>query len=117
LMSNYMESTVLLEISDPAIARLVSLFPNVSHLDIPIHVMLPLRAKGAIETTNILFGANDTAIFLTQFPLWGGEAVRVKPAAGVGEAPAVVVAVVPQRRGFAVAVRFHDAIPSWYASA
>jgi hypothetical protein len=116
-MSNYFEPVMAPELTDPAISRLLSLFPNAAPLHIPVRVGLPIRAKGATEKTAIMFGVNDTAIFLIDFPLCGGEAVLVRPATGSAEAPAVVVASIPKGRGLAVAVRFYDGIPRWFARA
>jgi hypothetical protein len=116
-MSNFYEPSISPELSDPSIGRLLSLFPNAAPVHIPVRVGLPIRAKGASERTAIMFGFNDTAIFLVNFPLCGGEAVRVKPAVGPGEASAVVVALMPKGRGLAVAVRFNEGIPKWFARA
>ena len=116
-MSSYYEPGIAPELSDPAFGRLLSLFPDAAPVHIPVRVALPVRAKGASEKTTIMFGAYDTAIFLVNFPLCGGEAVQVKPAVGPGEASAVVVALMPKGRGLAVAVRFHEGIPKWFARA
>lgn len=105
------------EVSDQVFDRLLSIFPKAWPVRIPIRVGLPVRAKGAIEQTTIVFGSDDTAMFLTDFPLYGGEAVRVKPSSGRGEASAVVVALMPKGRGSAVAVRFHEGVPKWFAKA
>ena len=116
-MSNSYEAAIMPELSDPAIGRLLSLFPSATPLHIPVCVGLPGRAKGAVEKTSIMFGVNDTAIFLVDYPLCGGELVQVKPAAGKGEASAVVVALIPKGRGVAVAVRFDQGVPKWFARA
>jgi hypothetical protein len=115
--SSYYEPGIVPELSDPAFGRLLSLFPNAAPVHIPVRVGLPVRAKGASEKTTIMFGVNDTAIFMVDFPLCGGESVQLKPASGPGIASAVVVALMPKGRGLAVAVRFHDGIPKWFARA
>jgi hypothetical protein len=105
------------EMNDQAFDRLLSLYPKAAPVRIPVRVGLPVRAKGAIEQTTIMFGADDTAMFLVNFPLCGGESVRVKPSLGRGEVSAVVVALMPKGRGSAVAVRFHEGVPKWFARA
>ena len=116
-MNNYYEPAIMPELSDPAIGRLLSLFPGATPLHIPVRVGLPVRAKGAVEKTSIMFGANDTAIFLVDYTLYGGEFVQVRLAAGKGEASAVVVALIPKGKGLAVAVRFDRGVPEWFAKA
>ena len=114
VMGRYYDAGFLPEMSDPAFNRLLSLFPNATPVQIPIKVELPKRAKGASEKTTIMFGVKDTAIFIVNFPLYGGEAVRVRPSAGPGEATAVVVALMPKGKGQAVAVRFDEGAPKWF---
>jgi hypothetical protein len=114
-MSNYYEPAISPELSDPAIGRLLSLFPRATPMHIPVRVGLPGRAKGAIEKTSIMFRADDTAIFLVEYQLYGGECVRVKPAVGAGEASAVVIASMSKGSGLAVAVRFTEGAPRWFA--
>jgi hypothetical protein len=116
-MNNIYETGFIPEQTDPAYNRLLSLFPNASPVNIPVRVGLPIKAKGASEKTTIMFGFNDTAIFLVNYPLCGGDAVRLKPATGQGEVPAVVVALMPKGRGLAVAVRFNEGVPRWFARA
>ncbi len=116
-MSNYYEPAIMPELSDPAIGRLLSLFPGATPLHIPVRVGLPVRAKGAVERTSIMFGANDTAILLVDYPLYGGELVQVRPAAGKGEASAVVIALMSKGHGLSVAVRFNQGVPKWFAKA
>ena len=115
--NTYFEPAIMPELSDPSISRLVSLFPNISPANIPVRVGLPSRAKGASEKTTIMFRVNDTAIFVVNYPLYGGEAIRVRPATGTGEAAAVVVALMPKGRRLAVAVRFHEGVPRWFGRA
>jgi hypothetical protein len=114
-MSNYYEPAIAPELSDPAIGRLLSLFPSATPLHIPVRVGLPVRARGAVEKTAVMFGANDIAIFLVDYPLYGGESVHVRPAGGRSEASAVVVALIPKGKGLAVAVRFDQGVPKWFA--
>jgi hypothetical protein len=116
-MSNFFEPAIMPELSDPSIGRLLSLFPNISPVHIPVRVGFPSRAKGASERATIMFRVNDTAILVVNYPLHGGESIRVRPAAGAGEAPAVVVASMPKGRGLAVAVRFHEGVPRWFGRA
>ncbi len=113
-MSNHFEPAISPEMGDAGLGRLLSLFPNVASLHVPVRVALPARAKGVSEKSTIQYGASDTAIFNVNFPLNCGEAVRVKPSVGSGEAPAVVVAMMPKGRATTVAVRFVDGIPRWF---
>lgn len=114
---NYFESAISPEMLDPCLGRLLSLFPNVASLHIPVRVALPARAKSASEKCMIQFGGKDTIIFSVNYPLSCGEAVRVKPSAGPGEASAVVVAMMPRGRGATVAVRFIEGSPRWIGMA
>lgn len=115
--SKYFEPAITPELGDPGLGRLLSLFPNVASLHVPVRVALPDRAKGASEKSTIQFGVSDTAIFNVNYPLNCGEAVRVKPSVGSGEAPAVVVAMIPKGKGTTVAVRFLEGVPRWFARA
>jgi hypothetical protein len=112
-MSKFPEPAILPELAEPGVSRLLSLFPNVSSLHVPVRVALPARAKGVSERSTIQFGVSDTAIFNVNFPLTCGEAVRVKPSVGSGEAHAVVVAMLPKGRATTVAVRFLEGAPRW----
>lgn len=113
-MNSYCETATATELADPSISRLLSLFPNAAPANITVRVGLPLRTKGASERSTITFANNDTAILQVDFPLCCGEFVRVAHAAGPGEAPAVVVALIPRGRGLAVAVRFTQGVPRWF---
>jgi hypothetical protein len=99
--------------NDPAMGRLLPLFPSARPANIPVRVGLPTRAKGAVEKTTIMFRGHDTVIFSVDYPLYGGEAVQLRQSAGPREASAKVVALMPNERGAAVAVRFLDEIPKW----
>lgn len=99
--------------SDPALGRLLPLFPSAKPAHIPVRVGLPTRARGAVEKTTIMFRGHDTVIFLIDSPLYGGEAVQLRQSAGPREASATVVALMPNGRGAAVAVRFLEEIPKW----
>jgi hypothetical protein len=99
--------------SDPALGRLLPLFPSAKPANIPVRVGLPERARGAIEKTTIMFRGHDTVIFLMDYPLYGGDAVQLRQSAGPREASAKVVALMHNGRGAAVAVRFFDEIPKW----
>lgn len=99
--------------NDPALGRLLPLFPSAKPAHIPIRVGLPTRAKGAVQKSTIMFRGHDTVIFLVDYPLYGGEAVQLRQSAGPREASATVVALMPNGRGAAVAVRFFDEIPKW----
>ena len=112
-MSNYLEPAISPELGEPGLGRLLSLFPNVASLHVPVRVALPARAKGMSEKSTIQFGVSDTAIFNVNFPLNCGEAVRLKPSVGSGEVPAVVVAIMPKGSATTVAVRFLDGAPRW----
>ncbi len=114
---NYFESAIGPEVLDPCLSRLISLFPNVASLHVPVRVALPGRAKGASEKSMIQFGGNDTAILSVNSPLNCGEALRVKPSVGSGECSAVVVAMMPKGRGSTVAVRFLEGAPRWISRA
>jgi len=105
------------ELSDPALVRLLSLFPHAAPVRIPIRVGLPVRAKGASEKSTIMFGVNDTVIFTLDYPLNCGEAVKVRHSAGSAGASAVVVAIMPKERGVAVAARFYEGAPKWFPKA
>jgi len=99
--------------SDPALGRLLPLFPSAKPAHIPVRVGLPSRAKGAVEKTTIMFRGHDTVIFLVDYPLYGGEAVQLRQSFGPREASATVVALMPNGKGAAVAVRFFEEIPKW----
>ena|SRR5690348_10441366 len=99
--------------SDPALSRLLPLFPTARPAHIPVRVGLPSRAKGAVEKTIIMFRGHDTVMFLVDYPLYGGEAVQLRQSFGPREAPAKVVALMPNGKGAAVAVRFFEEIPKW----
>ena len=116
-ISNHFEPAISPELGDPGLGRLLSLFPNVASLHVPVRVALPARAKGVSEKSTIQFGVSDTAIFNVNFPLNCGESVRVKPSVGSGEVPAVVVAMIPKGRGTTVAVRFVEGTPRWFHKA
>ena len=111
------DTSFIPELGDPAINRLLSLYPNAAPAKIPVRVGLPTRAKGAIEKTTIMFRVKDTVIFMVSSLVCGGEPVQLKPAAGYGQADGVVVASMPKGRGLAVAVRFQDGVPKWLARA
>ena len=113
----FFESSIGAEALDPCLSRLLSLFPHVASLHVPVRVALPGRAKGASEKSMIQFGDNHTAILSVNYPLSCGEAVRVKPSAGSGESSAVVVAMIPKGQGTTVAVRFLDGAPKWISRA
>jgi hypothetical protein len=115
--SKFFEPAITPELGDPGLGRLLSLFPNVASVHVPVRVALPARAKGASEKSTIQFGISDTAIFNVSYPLNCGEAIRVKPSVGSGEVPAVVVAMMPKAKGATVAVRFLDGVPRWFARA
>lgn len=104
---------VTLGSNDPALGRLLPLFPTAKPAHIPIRVGLPTRAKGAVEKTTIMFRGHDTVIFLVDYPLYGGEAVQLRQSFGPREASARVVALMPNGKGAAVAVRFLEEIPRW----
>jgi len=106
-----------LEANDPALGRFLSLFPGAKPARIPIRVGLSPRGDGASERTTIEYWGNGTAIFSLTFPLYGVTAVRLRPSGGQREASAAVVALVPNGRGFAVAVRFLEEIPRWLLKA
>ena len=112
-MINFPEPAISPELAEPSVGRLLSLFPNVASLHVPVRVALPARARGMSERSTIQFGVSDTAIFNVNFPLTCGEAVRVKPSVGSGEAHAVVVAMLPKGRATTVAVRFLEGAPRW----
>ncbi|HLY62598.1 MAG TPA: hypothetical protein VKV95_17790 [Terriglobia bacterium] len=99
--------------NDPALGRLLPLFPSAKPANIPIRLGLPTRAKGAAEKTTIMFRGHDTVIFMVNYPLYGGEEVQLRQSAGPREASAKVVALMPNERGAAVAVRFFEEIPKW----
>lgn len=105
--------TVSIGSNDPAMGRLLPLFPSAKPANIPVRVGLPVRAKGAVEKTTIMFRGHDTVIFLVDYPLYGGEAVQLRQSTGPREASATVVALMPNGRGAAVAVRFLEEIPRW----
>jgi hypothetical protein len=99
--------------NDPALGRLLPLFPTAKPAHIPVRIGLPSRAKGAVEKTIIMFRGHDTVIFLIDYPLYGGEAVQLRQSFGPREASAKVVALMPNGKGAAVAVRFLEKIPRW----
>ena len=107
----------LLGSNDPALSRLLLLFPSAKPVTIPILVGLPGRAKGRIENTTVMFRASETAIFSLNFPVCGGEALLLRSPGEAGAASAVVVALIPYGRGLAVAVRFHEGTPRWFLKA
>jgi hypothetical protein len=116
-MSNCFEPAITPELADPGFSRLLSLFPSAAPLHLPVRVALPHRAKGATKKCTILFGVNDYAILSVDYPLNCGEVVRVRSAAVPGEAPAVVVAMIPKGQGATVAVRFLEGVPKWFRKA
>jgi hypothetical protein len=116
-MNNYFETSMLSEMTDPGFSRLLTLFPKAEAVNIPVRVALPARAKGATEESTINMGFSDTAIFTVKYPLYCGEALRMKPSRGIGDAPAVVVAMVPRGQNTAVAVRFIKGVPKWFRTA
>jgi hypothetical protein len=103
--------------NDPALGRLLPLFPSAKPANIPVRVGLPGRAKGAVEKTTIMFRGHDTAIFLLDYPLHGGDAVQVRLTSGPRESAAQVVALMPNGQGSAVAVRFLEEVPKWLLKA
>jgi hypothetical protein len=107
----------LLGSSDPALGRLLPLFPSAKPANIPVRVGLPERAKGASEKTTIMFRGHDTAIFSLNFPIYGGEALQLRTSSGPRETQAIVVALMPNGQGFAVAVRFLEEVPKWFLKA
>jgi hypothetical protein len=114
LVSNHFEPAISPESNDTSLGRLLTLFPNTIPLHLPVRVALPDRAKGASETSTILFGVKDTAVLTVDFLLCCGEVVRVRHSEAVGEASAVVVAVIPKGRGTAAALRFLHGAPRWF---
>ena len=115
--ARYFESAISPEVLDPCLGRLLSLFPNVASLHIPVRVALLAHAKGTSEKCMIQFGGKDTVIFSVNYPLCCGEVVRVKPSVGSGEASAVVVAMMPKGSGTTAAVRFLEGSPQWIGMA
>jgi hypothetical protein len=103
--------------NDPALGRLLPLFPSAKPAHIPVRVGLPGRAKGAVERTTIMFRSHDTAIFLLDFQLHGGDAVQLRSTLGPRESAAQVVALMPNGQGSAVAVRFLEEVPKWLLKA
>ena len=103
--------------NDPALGRLLPLFPSAKPAHIPVRVGLPGRAKGAVEKTTIMYRGHDTAIFLLDYPLHGGDAVQMRSAAGPRESAAQVVALMPNGQSTAVAVRFLEEVPKWLLKA
>ena len=103
--------------NDPALGRLLLLFPSARQAHIPVRVGLPGRSKGAVEKTTIMFRSHDTAIFLLDYPLHGGDAVQLRSVAGPRESAAQVVALMPNGQGSAVAVRFLEEVPKWLLKA
>lgn len=103
--------------NDPALGRLLPLFPSAKPAHIPVRVGLPGRAKGAVEKTTIMFRSHDTAIFLLDYPLHGSDAVQLRSTAGPRESAAQVVALMPNGQGTAVAVRFLEDVPKWLLKA
>lgn len=98
----------------PAINSLLSLFPRAKPARIRVQVGLPARAKGASENSIIMFRAHDTAIFYMNFPIHGGEAVVLRTSSSHDAMPAVVIALMHDGPGLAVAVRFMEGIPRWF---
>ena len=103
--------------NDPALGRFLLLFPSAKPAHIPVRVGLPGRAKGAVEKTTIMYTGRDTAIFLLDYPLHGGDAVQLRSTAGPRESAAQVVAWMPNGQGTAVAVRFLEEVPKWLLKA
>jgi len=112
-----LDPPISLESNDPAFGRLLSIFPNVKPARIPIRVGLPARAEGATERTTIMFRGHNTAIFSLNFPLHGGDTVRVRPSVASRDSAAKVIALMPIGPGCAVVVRFLEEVPKWLAKA
>jgi hypothetical protein len=106
-----------LESNDAALGRFLALFPGAKPAHIPIRVGLTSKTDGASERTTIEYRGSDTAIFSLTFPLYGVDAVRLRPPGGQRDASAAVVALMPNGRGFAVAVRFLEEVPRWLSKA
>ena len=102
---------------EPALNRLLPLFPSAKPANIPVRVGLPGRAKGACEKTTIMFRGHDTAIFSLTFPIYGGEALQLRAPSTARDTQAIVVALMPNGQGLAVAVRFVDELPKWFLKA
>lgn len=106
------------ELSDPALVRLLSLFPSAKPANIPVRVGLPAGANGGSERSTIMFRGSDFAIFLLKSPLYGVSAIRLRPSPSAQrDTSATVVALMPCALGFAVAVRFLEEIPKWLLKA
>jgi hypothetical protein len=116
-MNNYFEPSLVPEMGDSGLSRLLTLFPKAETVNIHVRVGLPLRAKGAVEESTINMGFDDTAIFTVKYPLYCGEALRMKPSRGTGEFAAIVVAMVPRGEKTAVAVKFLRGVPKWFRTA
>ena len=114
MTTQYDEPKLLQELGNSALNRLLLLFPNAAPVNIPVSVRLPARARGASEKSTIVFGARNTVIFTANYPLNCGEEVHVRPAAGLAEASAVIVAIMPNARGAVVAARFRKEAPNWF---
>ena len=102
---------------DPSLGRLVRLFLGAKPARIPIRVEFPGRANGASERTTIIFRGHDTAIFFVNYPLTGGDTVLLRSTSVPRGTPVVVVAVMHNGPGLAVAVRFVDEVPKWFLKA
>ena len=98
-----------------ALLSLLRLFPRAAQMNLSIEVGLPGTPKGHMVKSRILFGASDTALFAVAKPLKCGEKLLLKSAAGTEEFKATVVAVMPDDKGAAVAVRFCDGNPAWFS--
>ncbi len=103
--------------NDPALGRFLLLFPSAKPAHIPVRVGLPGRAKGAVEKTTIMYRGHDTAIFLLDYQLHGGDAVQLRSTLAPRESAAQVVALMPNGQGSAVAVRFLEEVPRWLLKA
>lgn len=112
-----LDSRSPLQPNDPGLGRLLSLFPTAKPAHIPIRVGLPSTGDGASERTTIEYWGNNTAIFSLTFPLYGVNAVRLRPSGGQRDTSAAVVALMPTGRGFVVAVRFLGEVPRWLSKA
>jgi len=98
-----------------ALLSLLRLYPRAAAMNVNIDLRLPSMQKGHAIKSRILFGASDTVIFSVDLPLKCGETLLLKSQPGAAEAPATVVAAMPDEKGAIVAVRFCDGNPGWYA--
>jgi hypothetical protein len=103
--------------NDPAFSRFLLLFPGAKPAHIPVRVGLPGRAKGAVKRTTVMYAGRDTAIFVLDYPVHGGDAVQLRSTAATRESAAQVVAWMPNGLGTTVAVRFLEEVPKWLIKA